>query len=114
MKRFLCTLALVTGSVLAASLPQAAQAQYGLYGNYTGGGHNFVPHVRSFSTNGYYQPISGYGGYGYGGGYGGYGGGYGGQCGRGYGYGPYGNVPYGYGPYNAYRGFSGGGISIRW
>jgi hypothetical protein len=110
MHRFILTLALAAGAVLAFSAPSTAHAQYGYYGVYRGGGHNFSPHVRSLSPPGYiyqqsYGPAYGYGA-GYGGGYGGYGYGHGPNCGyRSQGYAPYG----GYG-----AGYRGSSITIRW
>ena len=41
------TLTLIAGSVLAAATPGTAHAQYGYYGTFSGGGHNYQPHVRS-------------------------------------------------------------------
>ena len=120
MKRFVLALAIISGAVVTLGA-STAQAQYGYYGTFRGGGRNTsYSHVRSFSSGGIfiqsYTPPSGYGyygeaygpaiGYGYGPGYGGYG--------PGYGNGPncshhhhQGYSPYGYGGYNP-------GIFGRW
>jgi hypothetical protein len=97
VKRFILTLALVVGSVLAISAPGTASAQYGFYGNFSGGGCNHGHnHVRSFVAPGQIylqQPYV-------------------------YGYPPYGYQPYGYGPYGGYGGYGGGyprgSVNIRW
>jgi hypothetical protein len=111
MKRFLLTLGIAIA--LTAVTSSTAQAQYGYFGTFGGGGRNVsFSHVRSFGGPGniYIQSYAPPPGYGY------YGEAYGGYR-PAYGYGAaYGNGPNcrhygGYGPYN-YGGYPGG--SIRW
>jgi hypothetical protein len=110
MTRLLLALTLVVG-VSAASAPSVAEAQYGYYGTFRGGGRNTSgSHVRSLASQGNvfiqsYAPPPGYGYYGEG-----YGQAYGYGPGYGYapGYGPHyghhhhrGYAPYGYGGYSS-------------
>jgi hypothetical protein len=112
MSRLILTLTFVCAAALLVSAPATASAQYGFYGNYSGGGHNYQPHVRSFLPNGaaLYPAVQPYGGFpnawGPAGGYGPY---------QSYGYAPLGNGPYGYGYGNGFQqGYSNGRCYPRW
>jgi hypothetical protein len=82
MRRLILTTAFVLVAGFLASAPATATAQYGFYGNYSGGGHNYQAHDRSFQPNnaavypavqpygGAYVPFAPIGGFGYYQGYG--------------------------------------------